>query len=672
MAIDNGNSSATVAAKTITSLSRTVVRPTEKLGKFSRANFKRWQQKVFFWLTTLGMQKFTSEDTPVPAADMPDNEKFMIVEAWKHADFLCKCYILSALDDDLYNVYNAMNTLKELWDALEKKYKTKDACLKKFVVAKFLDYKMIDSKLQEIQLIFHDLMAEGMVVNEAFQGATMIEKLPPSWRDFKNYLKHKSKELKLKDLTKEQNKKKFKDNYYNCGKAGHKAPNCRLPKKDKKKGQANLVEKNDEIDNLCAMLLEYNQGGNPKERWIDSGATRYVCDVKEAFATYSTAGPEEELSMENTTTTKIEGYGKIFLKMTTCELLLLGMVDFDIILGMDWLSPHFAILDCHAKTVTLAMPAQRMVEKGCAAYLAYVRDVTVDTPSVDSVLVVRDYPDVYPADLPGMLPDRDIDFGIDLLPGTQPISIPPYRMAPPELKELKDQLQELLGKGFIRPSVSPWGHVISSEGIRVDPRKVEAVQSWPRPSSTTQIRSFLGLAGYYRRFVEGFSSIAAPMTRLTQKGAPFQWTEECEASFQKLKTALTTAPILMLPTGSGRVLACVVSRSSLFDRIREQQYEDPHLLVLNDKQAKCEHQRPGGLLQQIEIPEWKWERITMDFVSGLPRTLKKFDSIWVIVDRLTKSAHFIPVCTTYSSERLAEIYIREIVRLHGIPVSIIS
>jgi len=78
------------------------------------------------------------------------------------------------------------------------------------------------------------------------------------------------------------------------------------------------------------------------------------------------------------------------------------------------------------------------------------------------------------------------------------------------------------------------------------------------------------------------------------------------------------------------------------------------------------------LFQKIEIPEWKWERITMDFVVGLPRTQRKFDAVWIIVDRLTKSAHFIPVAVTYSSERLAEIYIREIVHLHGVPVSIIS
>nr|XP_009763600.1 PREDICTED: uncharacterized protein LOC104215486 [Nicotiana sylvestris] len=269
-----------------------------------------------------------------------------------------------------------MNTSKEIWDALEKKYKTKDVCLKKFVVAKFLDYKIIYSKtvgieVQELQLIFHDLIFKGMVVNETFQVAAMIEQLPPSWRDFKNYLKHKRKEMKLEDLVirlkieednktakkkshrnstimgantieetapkhkrrksslgqaKEQNKKKFKGNCYNCGKAYHKACDCCLPKNDKKKGHANIVEKNDNIDDLCAMLSEYNLDENSKEWWIDSGATRHVCAIKEAFATYSTAGPEEELSMENTATAKIGGYGKTFLKMTSGKVLMLNNV----------------------------------------------------------------------------------------------------------------------------------------------------------------------------------------------------------------------------------------------------------------------------------------------------------------------------------------------------------
>ena len=90
------------------------------------------------------------------------------------------------------------------------------------------------------------------------------------------------------------------------------------------------------------------------------------------------------------------------------------------------------------------------------------------------------------------------------------------------------------------------------------------------------------------------------------------------------------------------------------------------------QQVKAEHQRPGGLTQDIEIPTWKWEEINMDFVVGLPKTRKGFDSIWVVVDRMTKSAHFLPVKTTYGAEDYARLYIHDLVRLHGIPLSIIS
>ncbi|XP_070013824.1 uncharacterized protein [Nicotiana sylvestris] len=101
--------------------------------------------------------------------------------------------------------------------------------------------------------------------------------------------------------------------------------------------------------------------------------------------------------------------------------------------------------------VHVSTPVQHMVEKGCLAYLVYVRDTTVESPIIDSVPVVREFANVFPSNLPGMPPDRDIDFCIDLAPGTQPISIPPYHMTP------KEQLEELLSKGFVRPSVSPWG-----------------------------------------------------------------------------------------------------------------------------------------------------------------------------------------------------------------------
>ena len=89
-------------------------------------------------------------------------------------------------------------------------------------------------------------------------------------------------------------------------------------------------------------------------------------------------------------------------------------------------------------------------------------------------------------------------------------------------------------------------------------------------------------------------------------------------------------------------------------------------------QVKAEHQKPYGYLQPLEVPEWKWEHITMDFITKLPRTAKQHDSIWVIVDRLTKSAHFLPMRETYSSEKLSEMFVKEIIARHGVPVSIVS
>ena len=90
------------------------------------------------------------------------------------------------------------------------------------------------------------------------------------------------------------------------------------------------------------------------------------------------------------------------------------------------------------------------------------------------------------------------------------------------------------------------------------------------------------------------------------------------------------------------------------------------------QRVKAEHQKPAGLLQPLPIPEWKWEKLGMDFIKGLPRTRSGYDSIWVVVDRLTKVAHFIPVKTTYTSAKLAKIYMTRIVCLHGVPRTIVS
>jgi hypothetical protein len=130
----------------------------------------------------------------------------------------------------------------------------------------------------------------------------------------------------------------------------------------------------------------------------------------------------------------------------------------DIILGTDWLSRHQTVLDIAARAIEIHSPTcgettLYLPDQGCTRACAFT---TIESP-VERIPVVCDYPDVFPDELPGMPSDRDIEFAIELQPGTAPISKRPYRMPPAELEELKRQLQELLDKGFIRPSTSPWG-----------------------------------------------------------------------------------------------------------------------------------------------------------------------------------------------------------------------
>ncbi|XP_052623591.1 uncharacterized protein LOC128128868, partial [Lactuca sativa] len=352
-------------------------------------------------------------------------------------------------------------------------------------------------------------------------------------------------------------------------------------------------------------------------------------------------------------------------------------------------------------------------------------------------------------------------------------------------------------------SVNFLGHVVSQDGIHVDPSKVKAVEGWATPTTPTEIRQFLGLAGYYRRFIQNFSKIAKPLTLLTQKSVPFKWTDRQEIAFRTLKQALCSAPVLSLPEGTedfvvycdasnqglgcvlmqrGRVIAyasrqlkthevnytthdlelgavvfalkiwrhylygtkCtiftdhkslqhILNQKELNMRQRrwvellndyeceikyhpgkanvvadalstvmkeahktrysihpgsdkmyldiKQHYWWPNMKAeiatyvskcLTCARVKVEYQKPSGLLQQPAIPEWKWEGISMDFVTKLPKTSDGLDTIWVIIDRLTKSAHFLPIKESYKMERLTRLYLREIVRLHGVPKSIIS
>ncbi|GJU69738.1 putative reverse transcriptase domain-containing protein [Tanacetum coccineum] len=387
---------------------------------------------------------------------------------------------------------------------------------------------------------------------------------------------------------------------------------------------------------------------------------------------------------------------------------------FDVIIGMDWLAKYHAVIVCDEKLVRVPFgdeilifhgdgsnnghesrlniisctKTQKYLLKGCPIFLAHVTTKKAEDKSkekrLEDVPIVQDFPEVFPEDLPGIPPTRQVEFQIDLMPGAAPVARAPYRLAPSEMKELSDQLKELSDKGFIRPSSSPWGapvlfvkkkdgsfrmcidyrelnkltvknryplpriddlfdqlqgssvyskidlrsgyhqlrvreedipktafrtryghyefqvmpfsltnapvvfmdlmnqvckpylnkfvivfiddiliysknkqehekhlklilellkkeqlyakfskcefwiprvqllgHMIGSQGIHVDPAKIESVKDWESPKTATKIRHFLGLVGYYRRFIEGFSKIAKPITKLTQKKVKF-------------------------------------------------------------------------------------------------------------------------------------------------------
>ncbi|KAA3469629.1 Retrotransposable element Tf2 [Gossypium australe] len=413
------------------------------------------------------------------------------------------------------------------------------------------------------------------------------------------------------------------------------------------------------------------------------------------------------------------------------------------------------------------MSAQKCVRKGCEAYLAYILDTKVIKSKIEPVPIVCEFSNVFPEELPGLPPIREVEFAIELVPGTSPISTAPYRMAPTELKELKSQLQELIDRGFARPCFSPWGalvlfvkkkdgsmkmcmdylqlnkvtiknkypllriddlfqqlkaaivflkidlrsgyyqlrvkdsnvsktafrtrflgHIVSAERIRVDLSKISTVVDWKPPRNVSKVRSFLGLAGYYRRFVKGFSMIATPMTRapeLVQPESGEEFVIYSDASLNGLGCVLMQEGKVMAyasrqlkpyeenyPTHDLELAAIIFALKFW----RHHLHETRHFRILSRflvfQQVKVEHQVPSGLLQPGMIPEWKWDRVTMDFVSGLPLSPKKKDAIWVVIDRLMKSTHFIPVCTDYSLDKLAELYISEIVRLHRVQVLIIS
>ncbi|GKE03273.1 putative reverse transcriptase domain-containing protein [Tanacetum coccineum] len=535
---------------------------------------------------------------------------------------------------------------------------------------------------------------------------------------------------------------------------------------------------------------------------------------------------------------------------------------------MDWFAKYHAVIVCAEKIVRIPWGNETLID---------IEDKSKEK-RLEDVPIIRDFSYVFPEDFPGLPLTQQVEFQINLIPNAALIARAPYRLPPSEMKELSEQLKELFKNKqeheehiklilellkkeelyakfsmceFWIPKVQFLGYVIDSQGIHVDPTKIESIKYWASPKSPTEIQQFLGLAGYYRRFIEEFSKIGKPMTKLTQKKVKFEWGDKQETTFQLIKQKLCSAPILALPEGSedfivycnasikvfalkiwrhylygtkcmvftdhkslqhildqneqntrqrrwlelfndydyeiryhpgkanvvADALSCkehnkplrvralvmtiglnlpkqildaqtqarkpeniknedvrgmLVENSKDLEKFRTEKlephedgtlcfnggswlpcYGDLRTVIMHEShkskysihpgsnkmyqdmkklywwpnmkanittyvskcltcaKVKAEHQRPSILFVQPDVPQWKWDNITMDFVTKLPKSSQGYDTIWVIVDRLTKSAIFVPMREIDPIEKLGRMYLKKVVTRHEIPVSII-
>nr|GEY93058.1 putative reverse transcriptase domain-containing protein [Tanacetum cinerariifolium] len=548
------------------------------------------------------------------------------------------------------------------------------------------------------------------------------------------------------------------------------------------------------------------------------------------------------------------------------------MGSFDVIISMDWLVKYHVMIVCEEKLARVLFgdkilifhgdrsnnghesrlniipctKTQSYLLKGCPIVLAHVTTKEakdkLKEKRLKDVPIVQDFPEVFPEDLPGIPPTRQVEFQIDLVPGAAPVARAPYQLAPSEMKidDLFDQLQgssvyskidlrsgyhqlrvreedisktafktryehyefqvmsfgltnapavfmdlmnqvckpyldkfvivfiddiliysknkqeheehlklilELLKKEqlyakfskceFWIPKVQFLGHVIDSQGIHVDPTKIESIKDWASPKTATEIRQFLGRAGYYRIFIKRLSKIARPITKLTQKKVKFEWGDKQEEAFQVIKQKLGSASILALPGGSEDfVVSCDASIKGLGAVLMQREkaqaevmkpenlksedvggmliknskdpekprkdklepcmdgtlcwnniswlscYGELRTLIMHEshKSKYSVHLGFDKMYQDMKLLYWwpnmkaditTYDNITMNFVTKLPKIQSGNDTIWVVVDRLTKSAHFLPMKETDPMDKLARLYLTEVVTRHGIPVSII-
>ncbi|GKC24973.1 putative reverse transcriptase domain-containing protein [Tanacetum coccineum] len=631
-------------------------------------------------------------------------------------------------------------------------------------------------------------------------------------------------------------------NCFGCGEHGHFKNQCPQNNGQQQHGGAHgkvyvLGDKNAQQDSNMVMGT-FLLNNHYEKNLFDSGANKSF--VSTAFASLLNITPTTldtaftiELANGNlvNTNTVIQNCILNFLNHPLkIDLMPIKLGSFDVIIGMEWLSQHNAKIICGERVVHIpidnetlvirgdrsgtrlniisCVKTQNYIKRGCCTFLAHITEKKSEDKRLEDVPIVRDFPEVFPEDLPGLPPPRQVEFQIELVPGAAPVARAPYRLAPSEMQELSNQLQELTDKGFIWPSSSPWGALVlfvkKKDGyfrMCIDYReliKLTIKNRYPLPriddlfdqlqgssvyskidlrSGYHQLRvrkedilkmAFRTRYGHYEFQVMPFGLTNAPeifMDLMNQVCRPYldkfvivfiddiliyskskeEHEKHLKLILELLKKEELFGAVLMLRQkviayascqlkthkknytthdlelglvvfalriwrhylygtndydceiryhpGKANVVADALSRKERLkpltvrslgmmiisplpsqileaqtEAVKEENVKNENLYGISwiplYGGVKAECQKPSGLLQQPEIPIWKWERITMDFVTKLPKTPSGYDAIWVIVNNLTKSAHFIPIRETYSMDKLAKLYIKEIVSRH--------
>ncbi|GJU95793.1 putative reverse transcriptase domain-containing protein [Tanacetum coccineum] len=505
-----------------------------------------------------------------------------------------------------------------------------------------------------------------------------------------NKVGHLTKNYRNKGLATGSNQQPVSVICHACGEKGHYANQCRKTTNNNAQGRAYMLrDRNAHQDpNVVTGTFLLNQ--HLARVLFDSRADKSFISISLASMLNIppiTIDTFYDIEMANgnlvSTNTIIQGATLTLLNQPfEIDLMSIKLDSFNVVIGMDWLSKHHARIICDEKVVHIPIDGETLIIR------AQVMEKKSDEKRLEDIPVVREFPEVFPEDLPGLPPVRQVEFQIDLTPGAMPVARAPYRLAPLEMHELSNQLQELADRGFIRPSTSPWGapvlfvkkkdgsfrmcidyrelnkltiknryplpriddlfdqlqgssvyskidlrsgyhqlrvrdedipktafrtryghyefqvmpfgltnapavfmdlmnreklyakfskcdfwirimqflgHLIDSQGLHVDPAKIEAVKNWASPTTPTEIRQFLGLVGYYQRFIKDFSKIAKSLTELTQKNKKYIWGEDQETAFQLLlKQKLCEASILALPEGNDNfVVYCDASLQGL-------------------------------------------------------------------------------------------------------------